>query len=225
MFQRIGGLAAVIAAATYLIGFWVYFTVLGPASYGSSQVDPGQHVVFLVENQQLMHLWNLVIFIVNAILMVVISIALYHRIKGGSEELAQTATAFGLIWAGLILASGMVANISLLEIVNLAARDAEEAATLWRALSTVEAGIGGGNEITGGMWILLVSWAAQWARAIPSVINLLGTAIGAAGVLTMVPGLTEAATVFGLGFILWFILVGLVLLFGRVRTEAREAGQ
>ncbi len=225
MFQRIGGLAAILAAATYLVGFWFYFTIIEPARYGSSQIDPVQHVAFLVENQQLMHLWNLVIFIVNAILMVVISVALYHRIKSGSEELAQTATAFGLIWAGLILASGMVANISLEAIVKLSTTDLEEAATLWRALSTVEAGLGGGNEITGGMWILLVSWAAQWAKAIPSAINMLGIAIGAAGVATMAPALTEAATVFGLGFILWFILVGLALLFGRVQKDSREAGQ
>ena len=150
--------------------------------------------------------------------MVVISVAIHHRIKSGCEPLAQTATIFGLIWAGLILASGMVANISLEQIVRLAAVDPEEAATLWLALTTVEEGIGGGNEITGGMWILLVSWAAQWARTIPSLINVLGAIVGGAGVLTMAPMLTEAATVFGLGFILWFIMVGLVLLFAKARA-------
>jgi len=217
-FQRVGGLAAILAAATYLVGFWAYFTVLGPANYGSSLIPPSQHVEFLVENQPFMHLWNLIIFILNAILMVVISVAVHHRIKHGCEQLAQTATVFGLIWAGLILASGMVANISLEQIVKLAATDPEEAATLWLALTTVEEGIGGGNEITGGMWILLVSWAAQWARSIPSVINLLGLIVGGAGVLTMVPALTEAATVFGLGFIVWFVLVGFVLLFTKART-------
>ena len=55
-FQRIGGLAAILAAATYLVGFWAYFTVLGPAQYGSASIAPGQHVAFLVENQQFMHL-------------------------------------------------------------------------------------------------------------------------------------------------------------------------
>lgn len=211
-FQRAGGLAAIAAAATYIVGFWVFFTFIAPASYGSSQVDASEHVMFLVENEQLMQAWNLVIFVLNAILMVIISIALYHRVKTGSEHLAQAATAFGVIWAGLLLASGMLANIGLEEIVKLSARDMQAASTLWYSVATVEEGLGGGNEITGGMWILLLSWAGQKAKTIPSVINLIGLLVGGAGVLTMIPILTEAETVFGLGFILWFLLVGLALL-------------
>jgi hypothetical protein len=214
-FQRLGGLAALFASGTYLVGFWLYFTVLEPAHYGSSQIDPAQHVAFLVENQSVMYGWNLIIYVANAIFLVILAIALHQRIRSGSLGLAQTATAFGLIWAGLVLASGMLANIALGTVINLYHADSALTSTVWQVLATVEDGLGGGNEIAGGLWILLVSWAAQWSKSLPTALNTLGGIIGIAGLLTIIPALGEAASVFGLGFIVWFIWVGGVLLFGK----------
>jgi hypothetical protein len=219
-FQRLGGVAAIFAALTYLIGFWLYFTVLEPARYGSSQIDPAQHVLFLVENQSVMYAWNLIIYAANAIFLVVLAIALHQRMKSGSIGLAQTATAFGLIWAGLVLASGMFANIALGTVVNLYQTDSALTSTVWQVLATVEEGLGGGNEIAGGLWILLVSWASQWSKSLPTALNALGSVIGIAGLLTIVPALGEAASVFGLGFIVWFIWVGGVLVFSPSRQTA-----
>ena len=101
--------------------------------------------------------------------------------------MAQTATAFGLIWAGLVIASGMVANISLGTVVDLYGKDPARAASVWLALSSVEEGLGGGNEVAGGLWVLLVSWAALWARGLPRALNYLGVVIGVSGLLTVVP--------------------------------------
>jgi hypothetical protein len=214
-FQRIGGAAAILAAVTYLIGFWFYFSVLEPAHYGSAQIDPAQHVLFLVENEAMMRIWNLIIYVANSILLLVLAIALHQRTKSGSAELAQIATSFGLIWAALVLASGMLANISLETVVSLHRTESAMATTIWQVLATVEEGLGGGNEIAGGLWILLLSWAAQWAKSLPTALNLLGAVIGMAGLLTVVPALSEMASVFGLGFIVWFIWVGGVLMLSR----------
>ena len=214
-FQRLGGAAAILAAGTYLIGFWFYFTVLEPARYGSGQIDPTQHVLFLVEHQSVMHAWNLIIYVANAFLLVILAVALHQRIKSGCAGLAQTATGFGLIWAGLLLASGMLANVALGRVIDLHHANSPLTATIWQVLATVEEGLGGGNEIAGGLWILLVSWAGQWSKSLPTGLNALGGVIGTAGLLTVVPALGEAGSVFGLGFIVWFIWVGGVLMFSR----------
>ncbi|MEM6746014.1 MAG: DUF4386 family protein [Pseudomonadota bacterium] len=213
VFQRISGLSAIAAGATYVIGFWVYFSILGPAQYGSPAVPATQHVQFLVDNQDLMSAWNLVIYVLNAVLMVFIVVGLHQRIGKRDEALAQTASAFGIIWAGLILAAGMVETISLTHIVRLANEDIDAAAALWRSLVVVGAALGGGNEITGGMWIMLLSVAGFRTRRIPIAVNAIGFGVGAAGVASTIPALSDATMIFGLGFIVWFFAIGLTLLF------------
>ncbi|WP_339745144.1 hypothetical protein [uncultured Maricaulis sp.] len=217
-FQKLGGMAAILAAGTYLIGFWFYFSVLGPARYGSALIDPAQHVLFLVENQSVMRVWNLFIYVANAICLVILAIALHQRIKSGNGALAQISTAFALIWAGLLLASGMLANVALATVISLHHADSALTATIWQTLATVQEGLGGGNEIVGGLWILLVSCAGQWAKSLPSGLNALGGIIGIAGLMTILPAFAEAGSVFGLGFIVWFIWVGGVLLLGRSQS-------
>ncbi len=224
-FQRIGGQAALLAAGTYIVGFWLYFTILASAEYGSTQVDPAQHVRFLIENQSLMLVWNLTIYAANAVLLVVLAIALHQRVRTGSAALAQTATAFALIWAGLILASGMLANVGMDAVIRLYPHDSEAAGLLWRSVTTIEEGLGGGNEIAGGLWILLVSWAGSRSKALPIALAWLGVVIGVAGLLTVIPAMSEAASVFGLGFIVWFFWVGLVLLFGKSSQQLSAATQ
>ncbi len=143
VFQRLSGLAAIAAGLTYVIGFWVYFSILGPAQYGSPAAPAAQHVRFLIDNEGLMTAWNLVIYVLNAVLMVVLVVGLHQRVKANGEALAQTASAFGVIWAGLILAAGMMANISIAQIVTLAGQDMEAAAALWRSSVVVGAALGG----------------------------------------------------------------------------------
>ena len=55
----------------------------------------------------------------NRNLSIVLALALYERLNTGSSAVVQTATAFGLIWAGLMFDSGMVANIGTGVIVDL----------------------------------------------------------------------------------------------------------
>ncbi len=213
--QRISGLAAILAGLTYIAGFWVYFTILGPAQYGAADIPAERHVAFLVENEALMIAWNLVIYVLNAALMAVVVVGLYDRMRRGQEALSCLAAVFGLIWTGLILAAGMVFNVGVTRIVALADIDPAAAASLWHAVVTVGSGLGGGNEITGGLWIFFLSLAALLSKSLPLPVSGLGLAIGAAGIASTIPALAEAATLFGLGFILWFFAVGLVLCFTR----------
>ena len=108
--QKIGGIAALVEAATFVVGFVVLLTLLAPV-YAAENVDPREAVAFLADNRAIVHIWNLIIFVIFGIFLVVLSLALYERLKAGSTAMMQTATTFGIIWAGLVIASGMVANI------------------------------------------------------------------------------------------------------------------
>ena len=44
-------------------------------------------------------------------------------------------------------------------------------------------------EVVGGIWILLVTWAALLAGRLPRALNYLGVVVGVAGVFTVVPAL------------------------------------
>lgn len=200
------------AGFTYMAGFWMFFSVLGPAQYGSPAVDASEHVRFLTEHAGVMTAWYQVIYILNAVLMVFLVAGLHRRIRAAPPELAFSASAFGVIWAGLILATGMLMVIAIGQIVRLAGEDMSGAVGLWRATTVVGAGLGGGNEITGGIWIFLVSLACWTTKSLPLPINLLGLLVGASGIVSTVPLLALATMVFGLGGILWFLVLGAWLL-------------
>lgn len=208
-FQKMGGVAALIEAATYLVGIGVLFTLLAPIAGG---VDPAKYLAFLANNQIFMHLWILLIYVVNGIFLVVLVLALYDRLKAGSPAMAQTATAFGLIWAGLVIASGMLMIHDLGVVGRLYGKDPAQAVTVWVTLSAVEDALGGGIELPGGLWILLVSWAALRAGGLPKALNYLGALIGVAGILMVAPALDVLSPVFGLGSIVWFAWAGVVML-------------
>ena len=209
-FQKMGGVAALIEAATYVVGFALAFTLLAP--YAVGDFDPGQSVAFLVDNQAIMYIWNLIIYVVNGVFLVVLALALYERLKAGSPAMVQTATAFGLIWAGLVIASGMLIINDLGVVVDLYGKDPAQAVSVWLALDSVENAFGGGIELPGGLWALLVSWAALRAGGLPRALNYLGVVAGVAGLLTVVPPLKDLQIVFGLGSIVWFAWVGIVML-------------
>ena len=212
--EKKGGVAALVAAATYVLGFVLLFTLLAPAGYDAGDGDPVRNVAFLADNQGIVFIWNLIIYLVNAVALVVLALSLYERLKPGARAMAQSATAFGLIWAGLVIASGMLILNDLGVVVELYGKDPAQAASVWLVLDSVENGLGGGVEFPGGVWVLLVSCAALKARALPRVVNYLGLLTGAAGILTLVPNVDVFEDVFGLGLLVWFVLAGIVMLRG-----------
>jgi hypothetical protein len=206
--QKVGGVAALIAAATWVVGMALLFTVLAP--FATGDVDPG----FLADNQAIIYAWNITIYLVFGALLVVLLLALHERLKAGSPAMVQAATAFGLIWAVVVFASGMVFNIGMETVIDLLGKDPAQAESVWLAVNSVSIGLGGGNEIVGALWILLLSWAALRAGGLPRALNYLGVVIGVAGLLTLVPALEIMGVIFGLGSIVWFVWVGIVMLRG-----------
>ena len=214
--QKAGGIAALIESGTFIFGFALLATVLGPLFQGD--LDGTETVRFLAAHETLYYVWNLVIYVLFGAMLVVLSLSLQERLKEPSRALMPIATAFGLIWAGLVIASGMVANVGAATVIEIAARDPAEAATVWAAVDTVSDGLGGGNEIVGGIWVSLVSLVGLQGGRLPRFLNYVGLLSGVAGIVTVVPALTDLGAVFGVGLIVWFIWAGITLL----RSSPRE---
>lgn len=221
--QTIGGIAALIEAVTFIVGIAMFVTVM--SDYTTGDPTPAESVAFLVDNQAALYIWNLIIFIVFGVVLVPVVLALYERLRAGTPALAQASTAFGLIWVGLVLGAGMITNIGIGTIADLNDTDPGQAETVWSALDSVQNGLGGGNEIAGGIWVLLVSLAALRTAALPKALNYLGVLSGVAGLVTVVPPLEAVGAVFGVGLIVWFAWLGAVLIRDSRGSTADRVGQ
>ena len=207
--QKMGGLAAIVAALTFLFGFALFVTTFEPLTTG--ELTAVETVAFLRDNQAIFTVWNLVIYVLFGVVQAVLALALRERLQTVAPATAQVAGALGLIWAGLVIASGMVANVGAAAVVELYAAEPAQAGIVWAAIDSVYKGMGGGNEIVGGLWVLLVSGAAL-RGVLPKALNYAGLLVGAAGIVTLVPPLAEVGAIFGLGIIAWYLWAGIALL-------------
>jgi len=207
--QKFGGFAALYLAIAYLIGIVLFLVVLDYPSI----TDPAQKVALLIEKQMVIFSTNLLMYVFFGVFLIVLSLALYDRLKSGAPAIMQVATAIGIIWAGSLIASGMVSNAGISPVIALYAKDPAQAALTWQVIESVASGLGNGNgEILGGLLTLLVSLAALRTGGLPRGLNILGLLVGAVGIITILPGLTDLVGVFGLSQIIWFVWLGIVLL-------------
>jgi hypothetical protein len=207
---RIGGAAALLAAGTFAYGIALFATSL--ADYTDPDATPTESVDFLVAHQGQLLAWYIGIFIVFGAALVPLALALRQRLAGGAPILADIATVFAAIWAALMYATGMISNIGIEAVADLAETDPDRAASVWSAIDTVTNGLGGGNELVGGIWIGLVAVAGFATARLPRWLNVAGLVTAIAGLVTVVPELEAAEMVFGLGSIVWFVGAGVTLL-------------
>lgn len=215
--QKSGGISALYMAISHLIGIIIFLGVLDYLS----MTDPIQKMALNVEKQAVVFSTNLLMYVFFGFALIVLSLALHDRLKPGAPALMQVATAIGIIWAGSLIASGMVANAGLTTVITLHAKDPVQAMLTFQAIEAMANGLGNANgEILGGVWTLLVSLAALCAGGLTKGLNILGLLDGALGILTIIPALNALTGVFGLGQIVWFFWLGIVLLRGNPRAAA-----
>ncbi len=213
--QKFGGFAALYLAAAYLIGMVLFLVVLDYPSI----TDPAQKVALLVEKKAVIFSTNLLMYVFFGVFLLILSLALYDRLKSSAPAIMQVATALGIIWAGSLVASGMVSNAGIAPSVSLYATDPAQAALTWQGVEAVASGLGNGNgEILGGVWTLLVSVAAL-RGGLPKAFNILGLLVGAVGIVSIFPAPTGLTGIFGLGQMIWFVWLGTLLLRGGVKAE------
>ncbi len=206
--QKLGGISAILEAIIYIIAFIIYGAVL---VFPPNDANTIQELKFLSDNQTTLMVMNLIIYVLFGILLSVLVLAIHQRLKNTSYLLSQIASVFGLIWVGLVIASGMIANIGLDSVIRIGAKEPEQAMLIWKSVEIVTEGLGGGNEIVGGVWVLLLSIAALKGKSFSKPLVFLGCIVGSAGILTIYPAdiFTE---IFGLSQIIWFIWLGIFML-------------
>jgi hypothetical protein len=205
--QKYGGICALFEAMIYIAAF-IFF-----GAYWSYPADADviQTFNFLHDHQVSLSIVNLMMYVAFGILLSVLVLALHERLKNDSPTLSQVASIFGFVWVGLVIASGMIANIGLASAVEMSSKDPEQAMIMWRTVNIVVEGLGGGNEIVGGLWVLLISFAALKGNTLPKSLNCLGIFVGSIGIITLYPA--EVFTeIFGISQIVWFSWLGISMI-------------
>jgi hypothetical protein len=142
-----------------------------------------------------------------------VALALWDRLRAAHALTARAATGVSLLWSVALVASGLVFTYGLTTIEELAATDRAQAVTTWRALEPVALALGGGGgELLGGLFVLLVSLAVLQGGGLPRPLMWLGVAAGSVGLASVVPPLHDLSVAFGLLQIVWFAWLGVVLI-------------
>lgn len=212
--QKLGGIAALTGAATNLLGLGVFLALLEPKGVGNKDSDPTKIVALLADNEAAVRVWYQVIYLAFGVCLILLSLALYERLKAVSPMPAQAVTILGLIWAFLVIVIGTLSINDLNTVVNLYGKDPSQAGTVWLTLDSVETGLGGGGGETmvSSLWFLLFSWAALRAKDVSKLLSYLGVVIGVAGVLSVVLASLGLMAVYGLALIIWLAWLGIVML-------------
>lgn len=201
------GFSAILLGLIYIAAF-VYFGAF--FSYPVSGA-PEEKMRFLSDHQLEVSVVYFSIYVLFGVLLAILVVGVHEILKNASPPVASLASIFGVVWVGLVIASGMIYTVGLDQSVRLLDESPDTAFSLWRTVSVVANSLGGGNEIVGGVWVLSVSLAALKAVVLSRMLNYLGCFVGIAGIATIYPEELFTA-VFGLSQIIWFIWLGLVIL-------------
>lgn len=205
--QKVGGWCAVFEALIYIAAFVVYGGIL---VYPASDATTIERIAFLSDNYLILSILNVVSYVLFGVLLVGLVLAVHQRLKAFSP-FSKLAFAFGIIWSGLVIASGMISNIGLTSVIEMAVQEPDRAYLVYKSISIVTEGLGGGNEIVGGIWVLSLSMIALKAEAFTKPLSYLGVLVGLCGVLTIYP-LDVFAELFGLSQIVWFLWIGIFMI-------------
>ena len=204
------GFAALYLAAA-LVAAMIYFLV---GTDYPAVTDPVEKLDLLVQQQLSINVMYLVAYVGFGLVLAALAVGLPSKL----------ASAIGLIWAGMLVASGLVYIVGMSSVVDLNATDPAAAVAAWQAIEPVALGLGGaGGEVLGGTWVLLVSLTALRSHTLPTWLIWLGMVVGAAGIISTVPGLASASILFGLLIIVWFTGLGVALLRGHQTEEPMHA--
>lgn len=207
--QKLGGVSALYAAAAFLsaIIFFLFFIDYPSLTEQTDKIES------IIKYEGFFTLMYLVSYVVFGFFLVILSLALYEKLKKTESALLKVATVYGIIWAGLLIGSGMVFNSGIKVAVDLYPVDPIQAVSVFSAVEAVSLGLGFAyGEIIGGIWILMISLIALKANVFKKGLNYLGMFIGVLGIVSIIPILNDLAGAFGILQIIWFIWIGILLI-------------
>lgn len=188
------------------------FLIFGVALSFPQTESVSDKIAYIASQQVLLSLANTVGYLVFGSLLLIAVQTTQTRLKGLSSLLLNTASAFGFIWVVLMMCSGMVALVGMNTMLTLFAKGSPHADTLFYIYTTVVNSLGGGIELVGGLWVLLISLCGLKTQQLAKGLHLLGLVVGSFGVLTLFQSVPAMKDAFGLSQIVWFFWMGRALL-------------
>lgn len=201
-----GGYCGVVAGLCFLFGMLLYFYMLMDHRFGDIREPFEYQVRFMEDNALLIYGWYFIIYIVFGLALLGFQIGILPRLRAGG--LRQAGVVLGYLWVGLTISTGMLANVGNTMVLQLVSVDSKAAMFLWHTLQMVINGFGGGNELVGGVWMIILGATMKPFGVFDNSLKVWGVAVGLIGVLSSVPGWTMLGGIFGMGCIIWFVITG-----------------
>lgn len=192
-------------ALTYIVGFLCMLFVFKDLSTKTNEIQ------YLVNHQVGLQLWYFFIYIVFGFLLIPLTIQIKNQFKQ-QNLLIQVIPILGFIWSGFVIVSGMIFILGTTYLSKNINTDVEQLTTIWTTLKILIEAFGGGVEIVGGLWCLLISVAGFQQKVFSKVLNVVGLLVGISGIITIIPFLKDFGAIFGLMQIVWFIFLGVYFL-------------
>jgi hypothetical protein len=205
---RSGGLAAIGMALCYISVAVIFFGVLSMPQ----GLDITGKVSFLQQHHLLVASGYGIGYLLFGVQLAILLQALQQVFANTSSATAALAERFGNVWLVLMMASGMVALIGLQMVFRLMDSDPQQALALYNTRNLMTEGLGGGIELVGGLWVLLLSISGLQQQRLGKALHVLGLVVGALGILTVMHTLPYLKDAFGITQLIWFIWLGISLL-------------
>jgi len=214
--RKAGGIASLVCGLTYIFGFVLFFGLIEAPVDGNES----SRLTFLLSQRDTFFMGYIVIGIVFSLGLILLNQSLLKIFESTSPIAARFNSSLGNIWATFVLASTFIFLVSLPFLANYAKTSEDNAIVVLNSVDIVIDALGGGIELLGALWVLLISYMGIKANKYAKTIHIIGIAVGIAGIFTLFSGLSalegnmvfEASTsIFGLGQIIWFLLLGVVM--------------
>ena len=197
-------MSAFICAVCYIVGI-TYIAVIAP-SYAESISNQFTH---LLKHPTSMILWYSILYVAFGLSLIILNKSVAIILPKQNNNVFWTFTLkVGDIWSGFVLATGFM-MISAIHFFQGSTSSETDLYVIWQTVYILVQAIGGGIELLGGIWMMMVSIILYRLKLISKFTVLLGIFIGFSGILTIIPILQDLAIVFGVGQIIWFICLAL----------------
>lgn len=204
-----GGVAAFSMALCYISVAVIFFGLITlPPDLDSL----GRLQYYLHQEYMLVSIGYGIGYLLFGLLLAILLQALRQAIAEPQSALAGLAERFGNVWLVLMMASGMVALLSMEMTLRLLDTSTEQALALHNTYQLLTNALGGGIELVGGLWTLLLSMAGLKHNIFPKLLHSLGIIVGSLGIATVLHTLPYLKDAFGITQFIWFIWLGVTLL-------------
>lgn len=191
------------------------YIIVAVIFFGLLSVPADSGIIAKIEYLQQEYIWVAsgygVGYLLFGALLVMLLQALRQALPDKQSTAAGLAERFGNVWVVLMMAAGMAALIGIDMTLRLVERAPEQAIALYHTRNLLTEALGGGIELVGGLWVLLLSIACLQQQRFTRALNILGLIVGSLGILTVLHTVPYLKDAFGLLQLIWFIWLGVTL--------------